>query len=658
MVLTTIQQYLTLRLIHIKIMKSYSLKLNIFLVTMMLFSSIAHSQSKENRIFNVESLKISEISGNSIHSDFGPSIVQDTLYFTSFNDKLFVKSDNKLKRKEYYDLYKAPIDKQGNVVSKRDPIKEFITRYNDGPVSWCAKTGELFVTQNYNDKSAKLKPFEKEINRLRIKIAKQINGKWVQIVDFPYNNPGYSVGHPAITESGDTLVFSSDKPGGFGETDLYYSVRRNGKWETPVNLGPQINSSEKEEFAFLTENQFNGRFLIFSSKGRSGNGGFDLYYTRFPSDYREIVHFDQPINSQYDDFGMSIPTGAEYGYLTSNRPGTGSDDIYKITFKRFNPPKKFRELYVYDRNSRHPIPGTSVVFCNKQGYLTDAEGKITSLPCTQNDCEVSANSIGYTEKTKILMACKADSKEITRDTIWMDIITNQKIVLHNIYYDFDKWDILPESAAEIDRLVSLLKENPNMKVELSAHTDSRGSFNYNVNLSQRRAQAAVDYIISKGIEKNRITGKGYGKSQLINKCDENCTPVQHRENRRTEIYIPDFLRGEPVRQKEGDYSNGKPDHSRGYSSLKENGFIFEKDPVGSIRNADTSKFLLIFGTFKDRVSALKLARQLNAKGYNATIFSGQKAFRVGIGYKYISQARKALDKVKSKYKDAWISRGN
>jgi hypothetical protein len=253
-------------------MKSIHTQRHLFLLVLVLFSSITYCQNKDNRIFNDSSLIISEISANSIHSDFGPSIVQDTLYFTTYNDKLSEKSDNKLKRKEYYDLYKAATDIQGNVTGKRDPIKEFITHYNDGPVSWCEKTGELFVTQNYADQSAQLKPFQKEINRLRIMIAKQVNGKWEKVVDFPYNNPEYSVGHPAITESGDTLVFSSDQPGGYGATDLYYSVRRNGAWEVPVNLGPQINTSEKEEFPFITDQHFNGRYLIFSSKGRIENG--------------------------------------------------------------------------------------------------------------------------------------------------------------------------------------------------------------------------------------------------------------------------------------------------------------------------------------------------------------------------------------------------
>ncbi|NEW85093.1 MAG: hypothetical protein GZ094_22385, partial [Mariniphaga sp.] len=183
-------------------MKSRPLKHSPFLIILLFWASSAFTQNTNNSIFDQSTVKISPISTNSIHSDFGPAIVQDSLYFTTFNDKLVEKSDNKLRKKEYYDLYKAVVDKQGNTIGERIPINEFITHYNDGPVSWCTKTGELFITQNYEDQSAKLKPFQNEINHLRIMIAKQINGRWDQLVAFPYNNPEYSVGHPAITESG------------------------------------------------------------------------------------------------------------------------------------------------------------------------------------------------------------------------------------------------------------------------------------------------------------------------------------------------------------------------------------------------------------------------------------------------------------------------
>ena len=665
-------------------MNSLSVKYNTLLSGLILFTSVVFAQTKENPIFDQSPVRISEISSNSVHSDFGPAIVRDSLFFTTFNDKLLRKSDDILKKKEYYDLYKAEVDKQGDIIGNREPVEEFITQFNDGPVSWCPKTGELFITQNYTDQSIKPKPFQKMINRLRIIVAKSINGKWEQISDFPYNNPKYSVGHPTVTESGDTLVFSSDKPGGYGETDLYYSVRKNGKWENPVNMGSRINTKEKEEFAFITDSHFKGRYLIFASKGRPGNGGFDLYYTPYPSDFSQISHFDPPINTPSDDFAMTIPTDAQFGYLTSDRPGTGHDDIYKFTFKRVVIPEvKTRELYVYDKTSLRPIPGVKITSCETKSYLTDKKGKVAGLPCLETECQMNATAFGYPDETKILIACDKTSSEITRDTIWMNIKVNEKITLRNIYYDFDKWNILPDAAQELDRLVALMKENPGMKVELNAHTDDRGTEVYNMRLSQLRAQSAVDYIISRGIDQSRIKGTGYGKSQLIHKGigGQKCTPEQNRENRRTEIYIPGFLRAEPVKQDKGDYSNGRANAPANYSSLKEHGSIFDLVPDGTktqkdqkapsasakvpqpakeqevsatnIPAGDRTNYYLVLGSFQEESSAIKYAAQLKLQGYQAVVCSESAPFRVGIGYQRFSQAKNQLDAMKG-IQQAWI----
>lgn len=642
-------------------MKSLFIKCNICLLVLMLFSSVVYSQSNDNRIFNDSIVKISEISTNSIHSDFGPFAIKDTLYFTTFNDKLKEKTDWTLRNREFYDLYKAAIDKQGNIIGMREPLEEFVTRVNDGPVSWCEKTGELFVTQNYLDQNAISKPFHKGINRLRIIIVKRVNGKWENITDFPYNNPEYSVGHPAVTQSGDTLVFSSDRPGGYGETDLYFSVRKDGKWGLPVNMGSKINTSEKEEFAFLTDKNLNGQFLIFASKGRFGNGGFDLYYTKFPSDYNEIGHFDSPINTKYDDFAMTIPTDAEYGYLTSNRPGTGNDDIYKFTFKRFPKPlEKCRQLYVYDKSSLRPIPGVRITSCDNQLYLTDKAGHIPCLPCIGNECKVTASTFGYPEKSKILSECKMAKNGIVSDTIWMNLIVNEKIILNNIYYDFDKSDILPDAALELDQLVALMKENPEMKVELSSHTDVRGSELYNLKLSQRRAQSGVDYIIYKGIERYRIFGTGYGKTQLINRGYDyqKLSPQQNRENRRTEIFIPGFLRGNPVKQEKGDYSYNNS-HDQSVTTSRIGTKLMVKQEAKSVVSLENpTKYYLIIGSFKGMVNSTKVANELKLKGYDAILLREGKSIRIALEYDNLNDAKTARDILKAKYHDVWIQNGN
>ena len=528
------------------------------LISILIIALAANSQIINKDLFDPSSVRLSEIKVNTVESDFGPAVIGNLIYFTSFRDKLMTKPEKDVKESKFYDLYRATINDSGNVTTTRQPVEEFITRFHDGPVSWCAKTGELFITQsNYVDPDVVYKPFRNEDIKLRIVIAKEKDGEWDVQEEFPYNNPKYSVGHPAINESGDTLIFASDMSGGFGSTDLYYSVRKKNQWSEPKNMGPQINTSGKEEFPFITGKSYDGRFLIFASTGHLSSGGFDLFYKNLQSPESEIVHFQGPINSLADDFAMTLPENIEYGYMSSNRPGTGSDDIYKLTFDKYI--DYLLEVYILDAKTWKPISGAEVDFCRVKSSKTGADGMVSLRFKKNSICDVKASAFGYKENHRNISLGSPKQGTVIRDTIFLYLMVNEKIVLRNIYYDFDKWDILPESAAQLDQLVGLMKQNPEMKVELGSHTDERGSVPYNIRLSQRRAESAVNYIVSQGIDQSKIKAIGYGKSQLIFKSnpDHKCTPFEHRENRRTEIFIPGFLQGEPVKQVKGDYSNGK-----------------------------------------------------------------------------------------------------
>ncbi len=614
-----------------------------------------NAQSAKTDLFDFSSVKMSEIRTNTIRSDFGPTIIDDTIYFSSYRDELINKSDDELRTNGFYTLYKAGIDDLGNVKSGRKIIEEFFTRFHAGPVSWCAKTGELFLTQsNYVDPSVEYKPFRNEDIKLRIIIAKRSGGKWNISEEFPFNNSNYSVGHPAINESGDTLFFASDMPGGFGATDLYFSVRKNQKWSEPVNLGSQINTSEKEEFPFLTGSSFPGRFLIFASTGHNSVGGFDLFYKRLNDPTSEIVHFPVPINSTYDDFAMALPDFVDYGYMTSNRPGTGNDDIYKLTFDNYL--EHLFEVLILDAKTWKPISGAQVDFCKIESVKTGMDGLVSHQFKKNSTCDVKASAFGYKDNHKLIVIGKPKRGTVLRDTIFLDMMVNEKIILKNIYYDFDKWDILPESGTELDQLVALMKANPEMKVELSSHTDERGTVPYNQKLSQKRAQSAVDYIVSKGIDPSKIKAVGYGKSRLIYKstADHKCTPTEHRENRRTEIFIPGFLRGEPVKQEKGDFSSGKPDATKGYRSIQETGLRAQENKIVKKENTLAVNYYLILGSYSNNSDALAGVRRLSNNGYVATIIGKSKPFRVGIGYESLKLAKRALEDLKSKQMDGWI----
>jgi len=631
------------------------MKRALILFSIMISCFLGSSQSIKTGLFDLSSVKMSEIMTNTIRSDFGPAIIGDSIYFSSFRDEVIDKSDQELKAKEFYDLFKASIDIYGNVVSNRQPVEEFVTRFHDGPISWCAKTGELFVTQsNYVNPSVKYQPFRKEDVKLRIVVAKKINDKWTVVEDFPFNNSEYSIGQPAINVTGDTLYFASDMPGGFGATDIYMSVRKSDKWSTPVNLGSQVNTSAKEEFPFLTGNSYSQRFLIFASTGHNSMGGFDLFFKKLNDPKSEVVQFPAPLNSTSDDFAMTLPDNVEFGYMTSNRPGTGSDDIYKVTFNKDI--DYLQEIVVLNNKTAKPIPGALVNFCDRKGGLTGVDGKFSAFFKKNTVCNTTASALGFKDNNLIISIGVPVQGTVLKDTISLDMIVNEPIVLRNIYYDFDKWDILPESALELDRLVSFTKENPELKVELGSHTDARGTQQYNLKLSQLRAKAAVDYIVSKGVNKSNVKGIGYGESQLINKCVplSQCTPAQHRENRRTELFIPGLLSSVPVKQEIGDYSDGKPDHTHGYSSYKAHGSIFGGAVNLGNNQANNVSYNLILGSFEEKANAAKFVQLLKLGGIEAIILNDAKPFRVGNKYTYYIQARKELEFIESKSYIGWI----
>ena len=530
-------------------------QLQVALFILSLFAQAIQAQpGKQTDLLDLSSTKISEISTNKVWSDFGPTIIGNDLYYTSFKDAIPGKS-SKSKDMSFYDLFKVKTDSSGMTTSSRELIPESETRFHEGPISWCEKTGEMFYTQsNYVDPAVKYKAFRNEGIKLRILVAKQVGGSWETVSEFPYNNANYSVGHPAINVSGDTLYFSSDMSGGYGATDLYYSVRKNGQWSEPENLGSEINTAGKEEFPFITGDGFPGRYLIFASTAHGSMGGLDLFYKNLGDPKSKVIPFPTPINSVNDDFSMSLSDQFEYGYMTSDRPGTGSDDIYRFTFNRNL--DYLKEIFVLDLLSKKPIQGATVDLCNLKKSNTGSAGIVSMKFKKGAICDVKASAAGYQDNQKLVYMGTPKNGKFPRDTIFLTQEVKKEVTLRNVYYDFDKWNILPEAAAELDRLVILMKENPTLKVELASHTDERGDVPYNIRLSQRRAESVVNYLVSKGIDKSRIKAQGFGKSILIHKSSvkSKLTPMEHRENRRTEIIIPGFIKAEPVKQVKGDFS--------------------------------------------------------------------------------------------------------
>ncbi len=411
---------------------------------------------------------------NSIASDISPCIIGSQLYYSSVRKSWWEKQSRLRKNIAFYNQYQVPLDTRGQIKKGigRQLVPGLGNDYHQGPVSYCAATGELFVTQSNTSNPDSVRRMVPRTNiRLKLVIMKRESGEWEKTGELPFNDKRYHYAHPAISAMGDTLVFSSDMPGGRGQSDLYMSVRKSGQWGMPVNLGEVVNTTGNEMFpTFLP-----GGLLSFASNGHPGCYGFlDIWYTTFPK-ISQVKNAGEKINTQFDDFGLIIGTSLEVGYLSSNRQGTGSDDIFRV------------DIIARSRILKGRVPvartGQPVLLCHKE--------------------------------------------------------VEKSFVLKNINYDYDKWDILSESEIELDKLVQVMNDKRGIKVELGSHTDARGNNQYNMRLSQKRSDSAVNYIVSKGIDRSRIIAKGYGETQIINHCKngENCPDWEHRQNRRTEFKI-------------------------------------------------------------------------------------------------------------------------
>lgn len=360
---------------------------------------------------------------------------------------------------------------------------------------------------------------------------------------------------PAFSPDGKELYFASNRPGGFGGIDLYKATRlANSDFGNPVNLGPTINTPGNELFPRLAPD---GKFF-FSSDGHPGYGKLDLFVAeQEESGKLNIRNLGQNFNSSNDDFGISFSDYPKIGFISSNREGgVGDDDIY--FFEDQTPkPKIINILLNVTTQERVAGKGEKILERarvvlydgNKKqlgGDMSNANGRVrfTLEPNANFTIIASKNgffskSIPYSTvgKTPDLSTLIQEITNITLDTtIILDpLILDKSIVLENIYYDLNKTDIRPDAAIELDKLITILKDNPSIRIELSSHTDSRSSDEYNLDLSQRRAQSAVDYMVSKGIETDRLVAKGYGKLQLINLNAQ--TEEEHQVNRRTEFKV-------------------------------------------------------------------------------------------------------------------------
>lgn len=551
---------------------------------------------------------------NTNESEISPVLVKGHLFFSSVREDFFENEKRQEQNTSFYDIYQTETDEKGNPLTQRELVPGFGNLFHEGPASWCETTGELFVTVSNIDNSRRRNQKQKNI-RLRLVTMKEVDGKWVVIEEFPFNNDEYHFAHPAISATGDTLVFSSDVEGGYGKSDLYMSIREAGQWGLPENLGNKINTPENELFPTFGP----GGLLLFSSNGQKINfGQLDIYYTSLKDNI--IVNLGEKINSESDDFGLVIHPSGRFGYYSSNRYNWRKDDIYHVVFSPlvvnirgkvvanhneepvqdanvyledcegneiksvfsgyfgnfdFQVPKGFcyqvhagkegfesdiktfadntfielrlkqilnYQLVVKDFENENLLENAGIL-CGEKHGKSDSTGIVTLKFDSIYSCNVRVTKEGFfdcifeIDPERFLPGSEiSDTIRLFRKEI------GRKFLLKTIDYFTDMWRIMPRSEPELNQLVKLMEKNPTLKIEISAHTDSRLEDSYNMWISQKRADSVLGYLVQKGIPKDRLVAIGYGETRLLNRCANGviCTEKQHLVNRRTEFIILEY----------------------------------------------------------------------------------------------------------------------
>ena len=475
---------------------------------------------------------------NTEYSEFGGTMVGKDFYFSSARNTSRRKYG--WNEQPYLDIYKA--EDVGGTIKNADLLdnKQINTKYHEGNIAITADGKRMYFDRNDYYKG-KYDKSEEGVNQINLYYAEWVAGEWKDVQSVAFNSDEYSTGHPALSPDGNTLYFVSDMPGGKGMSDIYkVSVSKDGSLGTPERLGDNINTEGKEVFPFIDANGD----LYFASNGHMGLGGLDVFYAPAQgSGFGEAKNMGLGVNSSDDDFAFRYNPATEEGFISSNRSGgKGSDDIYQI--KQLEPLCEVEMIVqVVDESNNAPIAGARVDMYDTMGNKLSTktagpDGKVTFIAECEKEHEVQAVMADY-ESNAIDVEMASDvtlNKTIALRPI-EELIVDDKVVLNPIYFPLDKSNITPKAAFELDKLVAIMKKYPDMIIKAESHTDNRASDAYNMDLSERRAQSTVQYVISKGIDKSRISGEGFGETRPKIACGANCTEEQHQQNRRSEFII-------------------------------------------------------------------------------------------------------------------------
>jgi outer membrane protein OmpA-like peptidoglycan-associated protein/tetratricopeptide (TPR) repeat protein len=495
--------------------------------------------------------KVEDASINSKYSDYGSSFYKNQLVFASARDTGSLGQKKHKWTDQYFtNLYVADLGDEMTPGAVGKFSKTINSKFHESTPVFTKDGKTIYFTRN-NYLEGKKGKDAKRITLIKIYKASFENNQWTNVIELPFDSDQYSTAHPALSPDERTLYFASDMLGTLGQSDLFkVKINEDGSFGTPENLGKSINTEGKETFPFVTdENE-----LYFASDGHPGLGGLDVFVAKINPDgsFDEVKNVGDGVNSPKDDFAFLIDTKSRRGFFTSNRDGgQGYDDIYKFLETRKLVCKQ--ELYgnVTDLATSQVLPDAKISLFDNEFKLasttvSDPTGNYTfNVECGKT-YNVRAEKQDYTTKEQKITIERTNGRtnlpialEKAKCQVAIGDDLGKCFGIKMIYFDLDKYNIRQEAALDLEKILDVLTQNPTMKLDVRSHTDSRASFKYNEVLSDNRAKSTINWLVKNGIDPSRLTGKGYGETQLVNGCSDGveCTEEQHQQNRRSEFII-------------------------------------------------------------------------------------------------------------------------
>lgn len=425
-------------------------------------------------------------------------------------------------------LYCVDIKDDGNLSFPLLFSQALDSENNEGSLGFSADQRTIYYTQE--------NPNNKQIFTLhKADLNEKDPKKWVNITNLNAVPTAFSVETPNLSPDGKKIYVAANIDGGYGGFDIYEApVLSDGTIGKLVNLGPNVNTAADEKYPFMSSDS---NYLYFSSKGHANLGGYDVFRSSVvQNNYLPAINLGTDLNSKRDDVAF-IMTSPSKGYISTDKHQSGNFDIFKFEIKKLD---NLSQTYtVVEEKSSIALPNTDILITDEFGRVvsktkSDEKGKIRLdlEPLTQYTAIL--NKDGYETRTTTLTSGDTNKNLPLKQK--KAIVTEDAIVIENIYFDFDKASIKQESTLSLNKIIEVLNNAPEMSIAINAHTDNKGSADYNQKLSEKRAKSTYQYLINKGIAASRLTYKGYGESQLLNKCAK-CSTEEDQANRRVEFKI-------------------------------------------------------------------------------------------------------------------------